>query len=303
MALYETGYPDGDAKEIKDQAIRSILENTYISSEEDSALRGRIRSAYEKFTGFSLLEHRLSERGISTMLLHGPIGHEKGSIIKDAAKDVAKMLDMNFVEDLEAFPGTNDFLFSAYGAGDYLLTEKFNILNKSRIGVSLFEGVEDASKSVQSEILSLANDKKFQSSSIGQHTTSFLVSESTENNMNSISMLSNKCDNFYFEDNVKDWLERESANKNDSIGLAGLNVFFKQYPESFAERVDKNSGRPTPFASPRSWSNFLPVLRNWMNKHEQNPSSATLSDLEKRASGTLGTEVGSNVAKFYESYA
>lgn len=345
MALYETNYPIAASDDVKKQAMETILVNAYLSSEEDPDLRGRVEVAYKELMGVELAPDGVEVSPMLPMFLHGSPGHGKTSLIKDAAKSCAKLLGMNFVAEPEDFPGTNDFVFVLYETSGVLSTaelggipaidtisrpedwkekglvpqdakDEYDVLSKkalrqftalanSRIGTIIFDDASNANKNVQNALLSLCEEKKFQSSSIGKHTVGFLTGNIGSDGTYVIdpsSALLNRTESVYVEDNVKDWLKRESGKYNDAIGLAGVNAFMKQCPECFAEKATSKKGGPSPFASPRSWSKFLGTLRHWMNRFEQNPNGTRLAELERRAHGTLGRDVADKIGGFYHAY-
>lgn len=194
--------------EIKEDIIQSLLVRMYKFNPE---LRDKIKVAYKELGcgDFDVYEKsHLSIEGArlpSPPFIHGPAGHGKTAVTKEAVKEVCQYLGLNLVTKFERnyIPSHNDFVLpvvemsnetsslliagipvvgsrriSKIGEDGELtikeedqvrraLKHSFNVLNTAPYGACVLDDISNLPRKLQNIMLSLMDESRFQSTNFG----------------------------------------------------------------------------------------------------------------------------------------
>lgn len=293
----------------------------------------RIEGAWLKFRGTPFLA-----RSVTPTYLRGFPGQGKTTSYRVAAMQVAEMLDMQFVmnPDEQFTPTGNELLFvvqelsgqvSAVDFGGIPNVQKFvapngqvqefmtkipnkrlSALKYAGASVLLLDDFSNASPNIQNVALSILTENRFQGLDLGNTligaTGNLGASDGTHVSSTSNAIVT-RVANFLVVDTIDHWIERTQLEFADEVGDGGISSFLRRYPDLF--HAPKSNRDGVPYPCPRSWSLFVPKLREiifyFKQKQRQNPNfSFPFDELESEASGFLGLEVSNRLAIYFLSF-
>lgn len=293
----------------------------------------RIESAWLLTRGTAFLA-----RLVTPTYLRGFPGQGKTTSYRIAAMRVAEMLNMPFIMNPdEGFtPTGKELLFivqelsgqvSAVDFGGIPNVQKFvapngesqeymtKIPNKrlaalkyAGASVLLLDDFSNASPNIQNVALSILTDNRFQGLDLGNTlvgaTGNLGASDGTHVSSTSNAIVT-RVANFLVVDTIDHWVKRTQLEFADDIGDGGISSFLRRYPDLF--HAPKSSRDGVPYPCPRSWSLFVPKLREiifyFKQRKQKEPGfSFPFDELESEASGFLGLEVSNRLAIYFLSF-
>ncbi|TMO76397.1 hypothetical protein [Pseudoalteromonas aurantia] len=293
----------------------------------------RIENAWLDFRGTTFLA-----RSVTPTYLRGFPGQGKTTSYRVAAMRVADMLNMPFVmnPDEQFTPTGKELLFvvqelsgqvSAVDFGGIPNVQKFvapngesqefmtKIPNKrlaalkyAGASVLLLDDFSNASPNIQNVALSILTENRFQGLDLGNTlvgaTGNLGASDGTHVSSTSNAIVT-RVANFIVVDTIDHWIERTQLEFADDVGDGGISSFLRRYPDLF--HAPKASRDGVPYPCPRSWSLFVPKLREilfyFKQKKKKEPDFCfPFDELESEASGFLGLEVSNRLAIYFLSF-
>lgn len=303
------------------------------SAGANPALDERVEAAWSGLRGAPFLP-----RSVTPTYLRGYPGQGKTTSYRIAATRVARLLGLDFIANPpdEFVPSGDELLFvvqelsgqvSAVDFGGIPNVQRFatqnggeqafmtKLANKrlaalryAGAAVLLLDDFPNASPNIQNVALSILTENRFQGLDLGR-TLVGATGNLGSNDGTHVSATSNaivtRVANFLVVDSLDQWIERTQAEYQDATGDAGIAGFLRRYPDCF--HMPKRSRDGVPYPCPRSWSLFLPKLREILFAYRQRKASSAdepfpFDELEFEAAGFLGLEVANRLASYFLSF-
>ncbi|MEM7000166.1 MAG: hypothetical protein AAF529_05225 [Pseudomonadota bacterium] len=323
---------EATTEQIIDRLILDMLQRFH-SGGRNADLDARIETAWLALRGVPFLA-----RSVTPTYLRGYPGQGKTISYRVAAATVAQHIGLRFVanpaDDFE--PGGDELLFvvqelsgqvsavdfggipnvQAFStpAGDSqsfmtkLANKRLAALQYAGAAVLLLDDFSNASPNIRNVALSILTENRFQGLELGNTLVGATGNLGTSDGTN-VSATSNaivtRVANFLVVDSLTNWVERTQLEFADAVGDVGVAGFLRRYPDCF--HMPKRSRNGVPYPCPRSWSLFVPKLREILFAYQQqraaNPNVPfPFDELEFEAAGFLGLEVANKLASYYLSY-
>lgn len=293
-------YPEMTSNDMMDYLIERYLYK-FRDQESNPDLAMRCELAYKKRFGTPMLP---AGEDIQNVCLHGTPGVGKTSVVRAAAKEVAKLLGMNMVVDpvppympqpndllvttLEMSGEISNIIMGGIPIADQVGTKdpmkymnklplyQLAIIPKATASILLLDDFVNAAPMVQNSALSIALEGRFQMISLGNAYVALTANLGALDNSD-VSPLSDpmtaRIGHFYVEDTVPDFVNRINGKYRDAIGDAGICSFLLQSKDLFLLPTDSEhrasvNGLRTPFPCPRTWEKLINELRLYRNRVE-----------------------------------
>ncbi|MEM8766067.1 MAG: hypothetical protein AAGE43_01380 [Pseudomonadota bacterium] len=328
----EIALQEATTDQIIDRLMLDMLQRFH-STGKNPELDARIESVWQSLRGVPFLP-----RSVTPTYLRGYPGQGKTTSYRVAAMRVAALLNVAYVENPadDFVPNGQELLFvvqelsgqvSAVDFGGIPNVQEFTTLEGSTqpfmtklankrlaalkhagAAVLLLDDFSNASPNIQNVALSILMENRFQGLDLGNAligaTGNLGTSDGTHVSATSNSIVT-RVANFLVSDTLEHWIERTQREYPDEIGDAGLAGFLRRYPDCF--HMPKRSRDGVPYPCPRSWSLFVPKLREilftYRKLQENEPSEVfPFAELEFEAAGFLGLEVANKLASYYLSF-
>ncbi|MEM8564509.1 MAG: hypothetical protein AAGF57_19875 [Pseudomonadota bacterium] len=298
-----------------------------------SGLDERIEAAWHECRGVPFLA-----RSVTPTYLRGYPGQGKTTSYRVAAHRVAALLDLEFVVNPEDsyVPTGDELLFIVQelsgqvssvdfggipnvqefetpgGQAQAFMTKLSNkrlvSLQHAAAAVLLLDDFSNASPNIQNVALSILTENRFQGLELGNTlvgaTGNLGTSDGTHISATSNAIVT-RVANFLVIDTIDHWVDRTRSLYADEVGDGGIAGFLKRYPDLF--HVPKRSRDGVPYPCPRSWSLFVPKLREILFSYRQlraidADAPFPFDELEFESAGFLGLEVANKLASYFLSY-
>ncbi|MEM6709198.1 MAG: hypothetical protein AAF648_10475, partial [Pseudomonadota bacterium] len=318
-------------EKIVDRLVLDMLQRFH-SNEQSPQRNAAIERYWKARRGAAFLR-----RSVTPTYLRGYPGQGKTTCFRVAAATVAEMLEMRFVENPaeDYVPSGEELLFvvqelsgqvsavdfggipnvQSFAAPDgaeqrfmtKLANKRLAMLQHAGAAVLLLDDFSNASPNIQNVALSILTENRFQGLRLGRTlvgaTGNLGSSDGTHVSATSNAIVT-RVANFLVEDDLDNWVQRTLAAFPDAIGDAGIGGFLKRYPDLFHQPKRSRDGIPYP--CPRTWSLFVPKLREIRFCHHsqcaENPEAPfPYSELEFEAAALLGQEAAHKLAGYYLS--
>lgn len=254
----------------------------------------------------------------STMLL-GPPGQGKTTAFREAAKKVAAAMQLKFVDNpSDDYRVTEeDFLFVSqeFSAENskisltgipakmtdevdgitymtQLVNRRLASLRKAGGGLLLLDDFPNASPNIQNVGLSLTEEGRFQGlglQGVYVGVTGNLGSVDGTHTGRLSTALRSRCQIYFTQDHLGNFLARERRKFRDDVGLAGIDGFLERYEQYFM--VMPNTKQSGGFETSRTWSKTIIETRRAIHRNGGNAQKA-LPEIRRKASSHIGLEAG-----------
>lgn len=274
---------------------------------------------------------------VTPTYLRGYPGQGKTTSFKVAARRVAEMLELDWVEnpaddylptgsellfvvqelsgqvssvDFGGIPNVKTFPTASGGEQAYmtkLANKRLTALQHAGAAVLLLDDFSNASPNIQNVALSILTENRFQGLDLGNTLVGATGNLGTADGTH-VSSTSNavvtRVANFLVVDTVEHWVSRTCQQYGDHVGDGGVAGFLYRHKDLF--HTPKRARDGVPYPCPRSWSLFLPKLREILFSFQQKQKMAEeepfpFDELEFEAAGLLGLEVAQRLASYYLS--
>jgi DNA polymerase III delta prime subunit len=332
--------PELSSAEAEEMILTDLFRSAYRG--DGSEWDKQLASAYERVFGdeFAVAPPG-SEASFPALALYGPPGHGKTSSFISAGQRFCKEMDLNFVfrPDKDYVKTDRDFVFvsmemageasnvtlggipskesfttddgKTHSVMDKLVDRKFLHLKGAAAGILIFDDFNNAAPVVQNQLLPIAQFRKFQGIDFGRCLVALTGNLGSADNTSvyKVSLaLKNRCKQYYFEDNAKDFVNR--ADKYWSTGSAGfirakdiVTSFISTHEEMFAvSPSDERISEGDTYASSRSWTALVGELGQVIGRLEK-LGSAAAAKAQKVASANVGSRVASEFGSFFYQMA
>ncbi|MEM7098658.1 MAG: hypothetical protein AAF541_10410 [Pseudomonadota bacterium] len=328
----EVALREATTDQIIDRLVLDMLQRFHTGG-KNSQLDQRIESVWQRLRGVAFLP-----RTVTPTYLRGYPGQGKTTSYHVAAQAVAEHLGLEFVTNPgdDFVPDGNELLFvvqelsgqvSAVDFGgipnvqDFktpdgdvqpfmtkLANKRLAALRYAGAAVLLLDDFSNASPNIQNVALSILTENRFQGLDLGNTligaTGNLGTSDGTHVSATSNAIVT-RVANFLVVDTLDHWVARTHTAFPDQVGDAGVAGFLRRYPDCF--HMPKRSRDGVPYPCPRSWSLFVPKLREIMFTYrEQQTLKANFpfpfDELEFEAGSLLGLEVANKLASYFFSY-
>ena len=318
-------------EQIVQRLILDMLQRFH-SGGKQPALDTKIEQAWQQQRGVPFLA-----RAVTPTYLRGYPGQGKTTSYRVAAEQVARMLGLNFISnpaddyipsgnellfvvqelsgqvsavDFGGIPNVQQFATQAGGEQAYmtkLANKRLVSLQYAGAAVLLLDDFSNASPNIQNIALSILMENRFQGLHLGNTlvgaTGNLGTSDGTHVSATSNAIVT-RVANFLVVDTIDHWVARTRLMYRDTVGDGGLAGFLKRYPDLF--HTPKRSRDGVPYPCPRSWTLFLPKLREILFTYQQKQTLEAdtpfpFDELEFEAAGLLGLEVANKLASYYLS--
>ncbi|MEM1435210.1 MAG: hypothetical protein AAGG11_14210 [Pseudomonadota bacterium] len=318
--------------QIIDRLVLDMLQRFH-SAGRTPTLDARIEAAWRALRGVPFLA-----RSVTPTYLRGYPGQGKTTSYRVAAQRVAEMLSLELVVnpaddyvptgeellfivqelsgqvsavDFGGIPNVQSFATRDGGAQAFmtkLANKRLAALKHAGAAVLLLDDFPNASPNIQNVALSILTENRFQGLDLGRALIGATGNLGTSDGTN-VSATSNaivtRVANFLVVDTLDHWVERTQAEYPDDTGDAGIAGFLKRYPDCF--HMPKRARDGVPYPCPRSWTLFLPKLREVIFAHRQrkalDPQAPfPFEELEFEAAGFLGLEVANRLTSYFLSF-
>lgn len=298
----------------------------------NSQLDKRIEQAWLLHRGTAFFS-----REVTPTYLRGYPGQGKTTSFKVAAKQVAMTLELEWVEnpaddylptgnellfvvqelsgqvssvDFGGIPNVKTFPTVSGGEQAYmtkLANKRLTALQHAGAAVLLLDDFSNASPNIQNVALSILTENRFQGLDLGNTLVGATGNLGTADGTH-VSSTSNavvtRVANFLVVDTVEHWVARTCQQYGDSIGDGGVAGFLYRHKDLF--HTPKRARDGVPYPCPRSWSLFLPKLREILFSYYEKRKAFSeepfpFDELEFEAAGLLGLEVAQRLASYYLS--
>lgn len=301
--------------------------------QEAKIINKKIEDVYKKWTGG--MEYLKQNRRSAPISLLGPPGHGKTTAFREAAKRVAKALDMVYMEDPAdgVYIDSNTFVFSVLQLGGQVTTtaiagipsknskrneqgdvESFMTLlpeyrivglQKSGASLLLLDDFPNASESVQNGVgLQLTNEGKLnglnlENTYIGVTGNLGSAYDGT-NTYKTSAAFSSRTQTYAVRDNFEDFQERTLRRVSDQLGDVYLVSFFELYKNKFDSLENRNE-KQGGFTSPRSIDNCIDELRKKVYRAGGTDNIFTITnELKTLAISMLGIDTGTEFGAYLD---
>ncbi|MEM7080930.1 MAG: hypothetical protein AAF513_20110, partial [Pseudomonadota bacterium] len=189
-----------------------------------------------------------------------------------------------------------------------LANKRLAALQHAGAAVLLLDDFSNAAPNIQNVALSILTENRFQGLALGNTlvgaTGNLGTSDGTHVSATSNAIVT-RVANFLVIDTLDHWIARTQAEFADEVGDAGVAGFLRRYPDFF--HTPKRSRDGVPYPCPRSWSLFVPKLREVLFAYRQTnqvdaQAPFPFDELEFEAAGFLGLEVANKLASYYLSF-
>lgn len=315
-------------EELIPDLMESMLHNAHTAG-NDPDFDQKVESAYEKLMGVSYYPSTPS-----TMYVRGFPGHGKTTIYKVAAKKVADLLGLNYVQNPSDtyIPSKEDFLFISHeSAGEQsaisfggmpakkqyeengetveymtaLLNKRFVGLQHARTGVLLFDDAANANPMIQNAIMAIAEERRYKGADYSNATiglTGNLGKDDGTNIANTSSAMATRVRVVITEDTVDQWINRTlDETRNHPVSDAGMCGFFDRNRDLFHKPTGAKHGvpYPTPRSNSKATAAMQDILRVYVERRKKDPFvSFPFERVERKMSGYLGAEAGHKVSAY-----
>lgn len=322
------------------EASEAILLELFCTSHrgDGSEWDKRVEQAWEKYYGYPFESDGGESGGARpSFALYGPPGHGKTASFTQAGKTFAKLMGLNFVQSppIGFVPTKDDFVFvsiemagevsnqsvggiptkasfetsdgAEHAVMDKLISRQFLQLQEAGAGILLFDDFNNAVHSVQNQLLSIAQFRRFQSAHFGQCLVGLTGNLGAADNTEVYSpklALKTRCQQMYIEDDVKDFIARADAKyAGSTTGFIRakdiVNAFLSNRTDAFAG--DPSSMRVEQgdvYACPRSWENLIKLLGPQMLRVERLGQMGALES-QRLAHRIVGGDVAPKFAEYF----
>lgn len=275
-------------------------------------------------------------RSVTPTYLRGFPGQGKTTSYRVAAQRVAQFLHMPFVynppddyiptgqellfvvqelsgqvssADFGGIPNVQEFQVSGGGLQRFmtkLANKRLASLKHAGAAVLLLDDFSNASPNIQNVALSILMENRFQGLDLGNTlvgaTGNLGVNDGTHVSSTSNAIVT-RVASFLVVDTLEHWIQRTLHQYPDTMGDAGIVGFLQRYPDLF--HAPRKSREGVPYPCPRTWSLFLPKLREIMFAYrfrlEQGDAAFPYDELELEAGGLLGLEAAHKLAAYFLS--
>lgn len=328
------GLVEIDTNEAMEEISIAILRSAYrmpdaenpVLTDEEVKMNNKIKKAYKEMTNSEWLEE---DRKILSTLLLGAPGQGKTTAFKQAAKSVAKLLGLRYLENPkdQTEVSKDDFVFTSleFSAenskmelggipakstihGEEVMTRltqwRLKSLSHAGAGLLLLDDFPNASANIQNLGLSLTDEKRYQGlnlSNVYIGLTGNLGALDGTHTTRLSTALRGRVEIYYTQDKVNNFIKRAKVEYNDELGDVGVLSFLNRFEQHFSALPQtRESGG---FVSPRTWENFLIEARRIVqdNGGRGRGEMAGLARIKRKASAILGLEVGSAYGTFLHS--
>ncbi|PKM47054.1 MAG: hypothetical protein CVV05_01135 [Gammaproteobacteria bacterium HGW-Gammaproteobacteria-1] len=325
----ELGFQQLSTNTVREKLVRDMLQRAHTAGVNPARI-AQIEAAWLKRFDLPFVKYKPT-----SSYLRGFPGHGKTTAYLSAAREVAKMLGMNLIEQPESPQpvGENDLLLYVINlsgevsnlavSGVPKIVEDNGVhytqrmppfalatARKAGIAVVVLDDMPNASPNIQNISNDLMDRGRAQGLDLGPRAlvgaTGNLGSEDGTHVSSTSTATATRNNNYMVEDNVEDWCARTIHEHKDSAADAGIVAFLSRHPDMFHMPTKRKKGEPYP--TPRSWSraleeHFRPLYHYVSHGATQGKSSGWRDDLVNRtcelAAGLLGLEVADKVAGYY----
>jgi len=295
-----TRFPGVSSNSIYTTLLFDILRSAWTHGESPE-LDERVRGAFESLTGkpFNPAVMPMAGQFVVPVILHGPPGHGKTSVVKAAAERAAELLGMNLVTATDVYAGrevTEDDLLLVVEemAGQHSAitltgipskeeTEQYGTVmrnlsdmripasRKAGVSIWLYDDLGNAAPNLIPALLNVFNERRYGSHYLGDNamvigTTNLGKALDGAIGISGLgTALSNRVRHFLVRDNLNDWIARQerkiaAQRSRHRLNDYGFHAFMRRNTDLFNQEDVPASGG---FVSPRSLSLFadhLPYL-------------------------------------------
>lgn len=286
-------YPFVHPDDLLDELSESMLLSAYTHG-CDPDIDRKVAEGYERLFGtpfdpaIATFSPELDDDPMPGVTLHGPPGHGKSTVMREAAKRAAGAMGMDFRDMDQLGHGEvtrNHFLFAvremagqvsavsftgipskAEGERDgesvrYMetLPERiFAMMPHAGAAVLVLEDLGNADQRLIPSVLGVVNDRRYGQNRLGDRTwvgitTNLGRADGTVAVSRMGTALDNRVEHYYVEDHLEHWIQRYqrwlARSPAGRIGDVGFVGFLRQHEDIFYAMPPKDGG---PFPSPRS---------------------------------------------------
>lgn len=323
-------YPFMSAKDMKELMINDLLYK--FRTKDNPELSFKIEQAYKKLFNSTMLP--VGSFHVESVCLHGLPGVGKTSAVRAAAKEVAKMLGMNLVENpvppyrpqpddlvistLEMSGEISNIIMGGIPVADQLGEKnplkymnklpmyQLAIMGEAAAGILLLDDFVNATPIVQNSALSIALEGRFQMLDLGNTYVAMTANLGALDNSDVMPLsdpMTARIGHYYVEDTLPDFANRAMDRYADAIADAGVVSFLQSNQQMFMLPTDHETrasvnGLRTPFPCPRSWDKLINNLRMYSHRVLNSGEEPELGKLTKMAEAY----VGRHAAKAFSAY-
>lgn len=314
---------------VLDSIVDQLLQ--YSHAKGDDGIKVKVEAAYEALKQAPFFPTKPIPLG----LLGGP-GQGKSAVCREAAKRVAAMLDLNFLEGAnKGAPTKNDFYYDSITLGGAISTApvkghqiptKVNVdgeetdvmravlpkwvLNAKQAGISfvVFDDLKNALSSVQTSTYDVLQEET--SSDFGNAFYSWTGNLGDDGTpaSKSNSAITSRSMLMRVKDDAEQFLERASKKFNDRVGTGLVGEYLAANPDMLNLDPAKAARAQTNFACSRTWENLIYALRPMHHQylhHLSKQGSEAMPNLQQIrfvAEDICGPEVGEDFVAFVNRY-
>lgn len=337
----KTGLPETSPEQVQDDVMESLFANVWQGAKADNneELMQKVEAGFEKHFKIKFDEDYMHEEG-SNFGLFGPPGYGKTASVESAAKNVAELLGMNFVDvagkPVEYIPGPNDFCYISValggqtspmaitglpmvgtdGEGEKFTTsagaKMFNITRKAPASLVIFDDATNAHPKVLGALLEVLQKKRYGEHKMGRQSVVALTGNlegdgSAEAVRRVGDAIHSRVKNSFVMDSKKRFVERyqESvANSPYSPQGKRLRLAFAGFVDRMPEDLfyENSPVHSGTKVNSRSLSMTAKEMPRLLKRFDIARDDSNMKLLEDSVKGLLGETGGKQVTSFYKGY-
>lgn len=291
-------------------------ENVFVDEKVESAWSNLFKYPYSSVS-----------EDITPLYAKGPPGQGKTTAFKVVMKNISEAMgvDLYLDPDIDAEPNQFDIVgvvsqlggalspsiiqgvpTTENGVTVYQPPSRIKKMASQHFGMFILDDLDNANDHVKNATMPVVLDKRLNDVSLSDNcyvgiTGNLGALDGTNTSRDSAALL-NRSSVKLVCDTVGDWLERGTERYQDEYGMAYLDEFLIQNPDSFYPPVDKKYRGQR--ATSRSWDNLMDKLRNILADHDaQKLAGLTplplIAGFESTMSNYVGKSVGEELMCFY----
>ncbi len=321
----EIGMPVTRVADLVPIITKDIL-RTWHSSGENKDLDKKVEQAWRDIFKFDYTD--VSD-DITPSYIKGPPGQGKTTIFKVALENISKAMGVKLFIDPDLYdePGPNDIVAVIPQLGGAISTSITQGIPSSENGMTVYnppsrikkminqdlslfllDDLDNANDGVKNSAMPIVQSKRLNDINLGERcyvgvTGNLGAIDGTNTGRDSAALL-NRATVRLASDTLGDWLERGEKRYNDSIGMAFIDEYLINNPESFYPAVEKKyrGQRPTS----RSWDALTNGVRNILAEHDAQVQAGltpepVMPKLNNLIPSHVGKKVGEELEIFYSN--